>query len=147
MKETRLCDTRLHLHSILKFSWNFLVFFYLNSLVIQQLVMYPVHSVSDNNLALFHLWWRDITLKSKKVSRYFVTVVWKISSCFFFFKRMRENSKNVLVLEKNIKSFNRYITLAIWLPFSAYLKSATEQFFENVKCSYLSHLNCSKYKL
>ena len=50
----------------------------------QQLQQEFAHSLSgDNNVVLFHLWWRDNMLKHKKIFKYFV------KNCSFMYTNLR----------------------------------------------------------
>ena len=57
----------------------------------------------DNNLGPFHLWWRNIVLKSEKVSKYFIQDCLQISFLVFIFLKMPWNPKNNKFLEEKSK--------------------------------------------
>ena len=47
---------------------------------VRQVVRQLVHSLCGDNLVPFHMWWRQIVLKSEKVCKYFVQVVGYVKS-------------------------------------------------------------------
>ena len=78
-----------------------------------------VHSLSgDNNLVPFHLWWREIVLKSGKVSKCFVQDCLKIFHSVFTCLKMHWNPKNDQFLVEKSKILHKYCPAATGTAFS-----------------------------